>query len=610
MLNNFSDQNEPAHLHNYLQVIYRRFWTIAAFFIVLVTTVVIGTFLQKPVYRATTQIMIEKENRNVNFQEVIGIETTGQDYYQTQYALLKSKSLAEKLIQRLQLDSNPLFKEKNNSPSNKTTQPDLAEKLLKSIFVQPVRNTRLVNLSAESSSPQLAKDLANTLAQLYLEQNLESRLFGSQEILKRIREKGINSLDEEENRELIESLPSVVNNNLVQRLKADYAALETRNAEYNKRYTQKHPKMIQLQAEIGAMRSRIDQEIKRIVSSVKTELSGTLQANNIRIVDFARTPRFPVRPDKKLNIIMAVFLGLILGGGLAFFMEYLDNTVKSPEDIEDKLGLPFLGLVPRYAEKNTKEEKNRDLISFYQVRSIISEAFRTVRTKIMLSLAEQALKTILITSAVPKEGKTFNAVNLGITFAQAGERVLLIDSDMRNPRLSRVFQRGKNSAGLSSLLASSRLITNSDLEKTVNSTEIENLFVLTCGPIPPNPAELLNSKKMLHLLKLMEESFDRIIFDSPPLNVVADSIILSNLVDGIVLVIQANRTKGEMVAVAKQKMVGVKAKFLGTILNNVLKSQEGYSYYYYYGEDRDSRTRIKSLDRQDDREQEKNKLEV
>ncbi|MFH1260114.1 MAG: polysaccharide biosynthesis tyrosine autokinase [Elusimicrobiota bacterium] len=606
MLNNFSDQNEPAHLRNYLQVIYRRFWTIAIFFVVLVTTVMIGTFLQKPIYRATTQIMIEKENRNVNFQEVIGIEATGQDYYQTQYALLKSKSLAEKLVQRLQLDTNPLFKEKNNSSANENTQPELVDQLLNSIFVQPVRNTRLVNLSVESPSPQLAKDLTNTLAQLYLEQNLESRLFGSQEILKRIQEKGINSLDEEENRELVESLPSVVNNNLIQRLKADYAALETRQAEYKKRYMPKHPKMIQLQAEIGAMRSRIDQEIKRIVSSVKTELSGALQANNIRIIDFARTPRFPVRPNKKLNIIMAVFMGLILGGGLAFFLEYLDNTVKTPEDIENKLGLPFLGLVPRYAEKNAQEEKNKDLISFYQPRSTISEAFRTVRTKIMLSLTEQELKTILITSAAPKEGKTVNAINLGITFAQAGERTLLIDADMRNPRLSRVFQKGKNSPGLSNLLASPRLITNSDLEKTVNSMEVENLFVLSCGPIPPNPTELLNSKKMLHLLKLMEESFDRVIFDSPPLNVVADSIILANLVNGIALVVQANRTKMEMIAMAKQKMAGVKAKFIGTILNNVLKSQE----YYYYGENRDSQKRIKSLDRQDEKEQEKNKLEV
>lgn len=573
MIKNLSAGNNSVHLRNYLRILYKRIWTVFAFFLVLVTTVTIGSFLQKPVYRATTQILIEKESRNINFQEAIGIETTDQDYYQTQYALLKSKSLIGKLIRSL------------NFSFNQSAESDLIERLLKSIYVQPIRNTRLVNLSVESTDPRLAGNMANTLAKLYVEQNLESRLFGSREILKKIREKGLYSLNQE-NRELIDSLPSVVNNSLIQRLKADYAAFETQYAEYRKRYTLKHPKMIRLRAEIEAMRGRIDQEIQRIVSSVKTELSGTLQANNIRVIDLAEIPRAPVRPNKKLNIILSIFLGLVLGSGLAFFLEYFDDTVKSSEDIEQSLELPFLGSVPRPYRKSN-ELQSVDLISFNQPKSNFSEAFRTIRTKVMLSLSDQRLKTILITSAAPQEGKTTNTINLGITFAQSGERILLVDSDMRHPRLSQAFKTEKNLAGLSNLLASPRIITGSDLENTVCSTEIPNLFVLSCGPIPPNPAELLNSKKMSLLIQLMGEFFDRIVFDSPPLNILADSIILSNLVDGVVLVIQANRTTGEMVSLAKSKLGGVKAKLLGTILNNVVKSAAGYYYYsyYYYGDD-------------------------
>ena len=300
-------------------------------------------------------------------------------------------------------------------------------------------------------------------------------------------------------------------------------------------------------------------------------------ANNISLLDDARQPGAPFEPNVKLAGMLGFGLGLLLAFGLAFFVEFLDRSVKSQEDIENVIGLPFLGVVPSFEIGAADRDKKLELFIARNPTSTVAECCRVVRTNILFSSPDRPLKTLVITSSNPVEGKTMTAVNLGIAMAQSGHRTLLVDTDMRRPRLHKAL-------GISNENGVSRLVVGeTDLESSVKSTEVPGLYLLPCGPIPPNPAELLQSERFAALARMLSEKYDRVIFDSPPILAVTDAAVLSRVVDGTVMVVRASRTSRDAVMRSKRAMSTVNPNIVGVVLNDVnLKSPHYASYYQYY----------------------------
>jgi capsular exopolysaccharide synthesis family protein len=325
-------------------------------------------------------------------------------------------------------------------------------------------------------------------------------------------------------------------------------------------------------------------------------ITAGLRSSNIRVVDPALVPTSPSRPQKARNILLALLVGLVGGVGLAIFREYLDNTVKSPNDIEVLTGLPLLAVVPTLPGMNGHHGKlsrlarkegvqplasgpRVELLSYVQPKSQISEAFRALRTSLLLSQAEHPPQVILVTSALPREGKTTAAVNLAVTLAQLGDRTLLMDSDLRKPGIRRALNlTGGKELGLSSYLAG---VCSLD-EVTIPHPTINDLSALTTGPVPPSPADLLSSHRMREAISELRHRFKFIVIDSPPIMAATDAVILSALTDGVLLIVRSGETPKEAFTRARDLLVAVKARLLGVVLNAVDSSAPDYYYSYRY----------------------------
>ncbi len=315
----------------------------------------------------------------------------------------------------------------------------------------------------------------------------------------------------------------------------------------------------------------------------EVDLGAMIRANNVRIIDPAIANLDPVRPVLPVNVAMGLLMGLFGGCALAFFMEYLDSTVKSREDVEITVGMPFLGIVPLIEEQDLRTLTNtRDRSIFVHAvpRSNVAEALRSVRTNLLFS-GHGPLNRLLVTSALPQEGKSFLTSNLSVLIAATGSKLLIIDADLRRPNLHKLFEL-ENTQGLSTVLAGIH-----SFEECVTETHVPNLHVMLAGPTPPNPAELLGSERMTELLDSIT-GYDMILIDSPPVNVVADPLMLSSLVDGVLVIIEANSTSRSLVARTRDLLMEVNANVLGAVVNKLNVRRAGYGYYYYdygyYGE--------------------------
>jgi succinoglycan biosynthesis transport protein ExoP len=322
-------------------------------------------------------------------------------------------------------------------------------------------------------------------------------------------------------------------------------------------------------------------------------IAAGLRSSNVRIVDPALSPSSPARPQKARNVLLAVLVGLVGGVGLAFFREYLDNTIKSPGDIEMLTGLPSLAVVPAFgslnghgrmaalaaAGPNGPGDTRVELIAHSQPKSQISEAFRALRTSLLLSQAEHPPQVILVTSALPREGKTTAAVNLAVTLAQLGDRTLLLDSDLRKPGIRRALSLDiGREYGLSSYLAG---VASLD-EVIVPHPFISNLAVVPTGPVPPSPADLLSSHRMREAIAELREQFKFVVIDSPPIMAATDAVILSAQADGVLLIVRSGETPKEAFTRCRDLLAGVNCRLLGVVLNAVDSSAPDYYYSYRY----------------------------
>jgi capsular exopolysaccharide synthesis family protein len=304
------------------------------------------------------------------------------------------------------------------------------------------------------------------------------------------------------------------------------------------------------------------------------DLSAMLRTNNVRLLDSAEVPSGPSSPNLRLALLLSLLFGLVLGVAVALLLENLDTSLKGQEDVERATGATFLGLVPIVREE---EDGPAELQVHRRPQSSVAECLRTVRTNLLFLSTERPLQKLLVTSSGPQEGKTTVCIDLGITFAQGGQRVLLVDTDLRRPRLHTVFGLGRE-VGLTSVL-----LDESRLGEAVRPTEVPNLSVLPCGPIPPNPAELLHTERFRSVVAELCRRFDRIIFDSPPVAAVTDAQILASEVDGVILIGKAGKTSRDALSRARRQLVDVGARIVGALLNSVdLTDRSGY-YYDYYG---------------------------
>lgn len=543
---------QELQISDYINVLQRRKSVIIIFFITTVLVVTIGSLIMKPVYRATATLLIDVESPNVlTTSGMVAIEAqnyyTYKEYYQSQKEIITSRVIAREVFNEFNLADTKNYKKAK----------DPVGEFLKTIKVEPVRDTRLLKLHVNSKDPVLAANIANRIAEMYVRRNLY-----------------YISRDE-----------------MMNLLKNEYLKLETKLSEYNKTFLAKHPQMIRLKKELRETVKKIE-DVKKasfgydiITKDFQGEGGYTLEglkANNVSIEDPAEVPIIPIKPKKRLNVLLAVIVGLFGGVGLAFFFEYLDDTVKSVEDTGKLVAWPFLGGVPQIDSGAGKmREFEKDLLTHTKPKDPTSEAYRAIRTSILFSSTEEhPLKAVLITSPGPQEGKTTTLCNLGVVMAQSGKRVLMVDADMRRPRLHGIFKK-KNEKGLSDFLCS-----QAELKDIIQKTDIDNIAIVSGGQHPPNPSELLSGHKVEDFIRVAKEKFDFILFDTPPVAVVTDAIVLSKATDGTIMVIESEKTSKRVLPRIYQILKDSKAKIIGTVLNKIsLKSRSHHYYYYsrYYG---------------------------
>lgn len=351
--------------------------------------------------------------------------------------------------------------------------------------------------------------------------------------------------------------------------------------------------------------------IQQEIETNKTLLNGLLQGakendvvlagkpNNISIVDYALAPDGPIGPNRTRTVVMAFLLSIGLGIGFALFLEYLDDTVHSTDEVERLLHLPALAVIPsalgatrrrmigaatalQKRNGNGTASENSELLINVDSRSPLAEAYRHLRTSVLLSTAGRAPRSLLVTSSLPGEGKTTTAVNTAISLAQTGASVVLIDADMRRPRLQSIFRLSEQ-LGLSSILSTD--VTAEEMLAMVSKDTATGLNLITSGPIPPNPAELLGSDQMRRLLTTLQAEFKHVVVDSPPVSSFTDGVLISTMVDGVLLVVHGGKSSRHIVRRSKQLLSDVGAKVFGVVLNNVsLQSNDYYYYQRYYGQ--------------------------
>lgn len=422
-------------------------------------------------------------------------------------------------------------------------------------------------------------------------------------------------------------------NKVIAALKGLYVDLKALYAEASDRYKEQHPKLIGLQRQMEAVQEDLRTEIEQILAAEaasyqetvdvekrleqmlvaerqvagklnrkeldykqlkrevenqarlytlvnrrwkETDLTGLLKTNNLNILDRATLSDDPVRPKVEVNIVMAVVFGLLFALSLAFGLEFMDNTVKGNEDVE-ALGLPFLGIVPSIAstERNSDRPVRPDMVMVDAPKSIVAECCRSLRTNLLFMSPDRPLRIFTVTSARPQEGKTTVANALAATMAQAGSRVLIIDTDMRRPRIHKAYGIS-NEVGLTSVV-----VGDATIEEAIKHSEVENLDILPCGPIPPNPAEILMSASFKSVKDELATRYDRLIFDSPPVGAVTDPVLLGAMTDGVVLVLKGGQTTHEMAAQARRAMVDANVRILGALVNDLDTESRKYGYYYY-----------------------------
>lgn len=733
------------HLAEYWAILVKRRTLIIISTVLAVSIGMFITYTTRPTYVATTTLDLEPD-RSAPMDVSNGPQlyvSYDEPFQLTQAKLIKSRQLAERVVERLNLTNHPEFNPapkprwfglRKAAPAQPLPRavlvPAIANALRGGISVTPQRGSNVFQISYVATSPKLAADIVNATVDAYIDWNLESKfevigqasafLTAQIEQIKREidtkegqlqaygKSKDIISVDPQSNvtmqnlqslnndyanamadrvgkearyRELqnarAETIADSVSSTVAQ-LRAEQGRLEREYSEKLNLYKPDWPAMQQLHSQIENGRRNLETTVQeaagkardmarndyltalRREENLKSVLQGQKSAalalnvnaveynnlktevetkralldvllkrnaeaqvasrlrgerlSNVRIVDRA-LPGGRFKPNPRANAAVSLLIGMAIGIGLAFFLEYLDRSLRTAEQVERVLRLPALGLIPSVSSKSraygygygnnsyygrlTKTKKNAvtgeeedvpiELLPHEHPRSAIAEAYRAFRTSILLSRAG-GIKTIAVTSTLPSEGKTTTAVNLAVVLGQLGRRVLLIEADLHKPRLHELF-RISNRIGLVSVLAE-----NVSLNEVIAKTSVPGVFVIPSGPNSPNPSGLLSSDSMKKLLQLVAANFDHVILDTPPVSLIADAILIGALIDGIVLTVLGGRTPREQVARTRDKLQRAHVRILGVLINNLEEDTAQYGKYYsYYSNQKTESGKVKEV---------------
>jgi capsular exopolysaccharide synthesis family protein len=715
----------------YIQTVKRYFWRIAGLAIFLTLLVSLIVLSLTPLYTAKVSLLIEADQANVlSIEEVYGIDSSRKEYFETQYEILRSRQIAQRVVERMQLQDNPFFNkdvfEQNKGallgiiegtkmgvksalpflpqePAIIPTEDELlaarksfaATLLVESTSVSPVKNTQVVQVSIETPNARLSSDIANTVADIYIESYLDAKFEMTEKAttwlnnsLQGLRTKlveaelklsdfyeqeqlvdidGVVGLASEELQQLsdqlleaqvslqrnqaiyeqvnrqglsvneLASVPEVLNHPSIQSVKREEVIAQSKVSELREVYGPKHPVMIAANAELNSILNSMRLQIANLVSGItneyrsteakvralqrdvesaksefrklsslentrrtlqrdvdinqqmydsfftrlkETDQLGGFESANARVLDAARPPIAPSKPQKALIIAAAFILSAGLGVFLALSLEALNSGIRSTDDVERKLSQRMLGLIPWQPHKKKDDLALRHF--FDPNHHMFSEAVRTLRTSLQLLNIDKPSQTILVTSSVPKEGKSTVSVNLSFALGQLS-KVLLIDTDLRKPSIGKLFALPGFQPGLANVISGSHSI-----DECIVADEQSNVDVLSAGTLPPNPQELLASKKFAELMQMLRERYDYIVVDSAPTQAVSDAIVVSKHCDSLVYVVKADSTNAKMINNGLSRFIEIGHRIDGVVLNQVdlkkaKRTGEYSGFYDQYG---------------------------
>lgn len=718
------------HLLDSVRVLYKRRWIAIPLFLMIAVVGIVNALRETPVYQAKAQLLVQKDAPKVaTLDQMFQSQDawSEDDFYQTQFRILQSRTLARKTIDSMNLWTAPKL---GNGPEPKAqfslfgllgrlasgtigilrsatgsetpapasleamtgdapetrAQSARIDEFLGGLAIVPIRGSQIAELRYSSTDPAFAAQAANALAKAYIEQSLETKFSASKEAAdwlndrlseqrkaveaseaslqaykernggvaiaegssnivvqrltdlngaltraktERINKEGVlNQLKAAQTAGALDSLPQVLANDYLQRLKTDLSDLQRQQAQLAERYGERHAEMIKIRTAIQTAEAKLQGELGKVVESARSEyqvalgqeqslqaafdtqknealslnrkgiefgvlqreaesnrqiyealmqrtketgISSELRTTNVRVVDPAEVPRTPISPNVTRQVLIALAMGLFFSGGVAFFVEYLDHRIKSPQELKACLPIPFLGMVPTIDIKGTDPLVSRD------VPANFAEAIKTIRTNVLFSSAESGMRSLVVTSSGPGEGKSLVSTNLAIALAQVGQRVLLIDADMRRPRVHEIFATDQE-PGLSNVLTGNAKLADA----MKRSTSVPNLWLMSSGHIPPNPAELLGSHRYRDLMGSLDELFDWVVVDSPPVLVVTDGAIVANQASAVVFVVSAEKTNRHAASAALEQLHSANAHVIGSVLNRVDLVRNPYYYQGYY----------------------------
>jgi capsular exopolysaccharide synthesis family protein len=686
-----------------LQLFLKRKWLILMVLLIAIGGVALWTLSRTRIYRSTATVLVDFQAPQVlgsKVREVVDLNVgrwwRTQRYMETQRRVIASKTLAVIVASRLGLANNAEFW--GEAAPTEPSVDAAASRLMALVSAVPSKGANILEISAEHPKPEMAKILANALAQAYMDHNIRHKMTSAEGAVKWLADQldtlkkeletaemalytfkktnNIISVSIKDKQSLIARqiwklndglteirmkriallarrkqaraalrdqpqlvpLDTVQSSALVQALRTVFVEERRKYLVLKQRYLEKHPLVVGQKAKVGAARSDLKEEIQNILATVESryrelhdtersmagalqgaknegldinrrevayrrlerqqknteelyglvlsrmkesDLSSQIKSNNIRWLDQATASIIPIRPRIQLNLAIGALLGLLFGIGLVFLVELMDASIKTQEDIGFVPNLVFLGLMPHIpgtpATRGRRSPPNpdADLIVHRNPKSAVAESCRAIRTNLLFASPDQTMKRIVVTSAGPTEGKTTTGVSIAVAMAQAGNRVVIVDTDMRRPRLHRIFGV-PGTEGITSVL-----LGDVQLDDVIKSTEVPGLYVLPCGPAPPNPAELCQSEKFKTVLAGLSERFDRVVMDSPPVMVVTDAVLLSTIADGTLLVARTGRTSRTALRDATAQLQDVGANVVGCVLNDMDLERRGYGYYRY-----------------------------
>jgi non-specific protein-tyrosine kinase len=517
-------------LRNYINLVRKWLWLVLLCSVVAGAATFFITRQQTPIYQSTATVFINQAR-----------STTGRADYTD---IITSERVARTYAAMLQ--DWPTLNEAAIALGYPGGIADMQRAQDVSVSVTPVRDTQLVQVVVQSSDPELAASIANILPDVFMQMNRERQQERFADTRQELQvELAAAEADLEETEQALNGLADTPEN------KNERDRLTRLAARYQTTY------------------SNLSKSLEDL------RLAEAQTTDNITLTTPAQATSSPIRPRVLFNTLLALIVGALIGLGIAFLIEYLDDTVKTPDHVRDLTGLATLGNVI-HLEGASPDQR---MVTHMAPKSLGAEAYRVLRTNLQFSALDKPLATLVVTSAAPGEGKSTTISNLAAVMAQSDKRVILVDADLRRPSLHKLLKL-PNNVGLSTAL----LDKGRDPEAYLQETDVPNLRVMTTGPIPPNPAEMLNSARMHEMIEVLKGEADVVLFDTPPVLAVADTAILASQVDGTLLVVWAGRTRGEMLAQAVERLQSLGIQPLGVVLNKLTQRKSGYYYsnYYYY----------------------------